>query len=396
MSWLNIFKKSGPYSTISEKISATSGYTNWLYSEKNALKINAVWACVQLISQTIGSLPVHVYHKNDKGDQEKVPGHRVKNLLGAEPNSMMTAVEYREAVLVNLLLTGNSYSLKSFNGGGEVVSVIPMPFDRIHVYMRGETKKYAYTTITGQRVDIPASKIMHIKGFGYDGLEGLSPISYCCDSLGYAKSLEKTGKAVADNGMRQGGIISIDAYLKADQREFLRDQYEDSHSGIDNAHKLMVLEGNMQFTPNAIPAKDAEFLGNREFQVAEIARIYNVPPHMIGETSKTTTWGSGIEQMNIGFTTYTLRPYLTRLEQVYNRELFTAKDRAQGYTVKLSIEGLLRGDSAGRSEFLSKMVNNGIMTRNEARQKENLPKSDQDVANQLTIQSQMVLGVVNE
>jgi HK97 family phage portal protein len=220
---------------------------------------------------------------------------------------------------------------------------------------------------------VAASNMVHVPGLGFDGIKGLSVISAVArQSVGLALTMDKSVARSHANGVKPSGAIEADAGLSPEAFTRLKASFGQLYSGADNSGNVVFLDKGMKFNPISITPVDAQTLESRRYQVADIARIFGVPPHMIGETDKTTSWGSGIEQMSMGFVRYSLRPWLVRIEQELNRKLVTGKN----YFCEFSLEGLLRGDSKARGDFYASGIQNGWMKPNEARRLENLPPVD--------------------
>jgi HK97 family phage portal protein len=340
-------------------------------SDERAMQVSAVWSCARLITETVGSLPLGLYER--KGDsREPLPrDHYLYQLLRVSPNQYMNPQEFREAMTLQLVLWGNAYGLID-RIGNRPVSVIPLKPEHMTV-VRDETGlTYHYATTTGVVV-YTARSIFHLKGFSVDGIVGLSPLAYARQVMGVTVAADKYASKSFANGGRPTGVITVSEFLNKEQREKVQDIYEGVVESVeDNLARVRVLEGGMKYEPISIPPDDMQMLQSRQFQLGEIARIFRIPSHLINDSEKATAWGSGIEQLNIGFLQYTLRPYLTRWEGTIDSSLVQVKDRSS-VVVEHNVEGLLRADSAARSEFYSKMAQNGLMTRNEIRKKENLP-----------------------
>lgn len=359
-----------------------------------ALQLSTVWACVRLLAETIATLPLGVFEQDRNGQKVAARNHPLYPLLHDQPNADMTAVEFWEAVVGCLCLWGNAYVEKGMVGRA-VAALTPLRPDLMTV-QRTDTGalEYRYSDPAGLRV-YGEDEILHIKGFGIDGLTGLSPIGYARNSLGAAMATDEASAKVFANGMRTGGFLQVGQVLKPDQRQQIRETIAE-FTGSGNAGKVMVLEAGMTYSALTLPPEDAQMLETRAFQVEEICRWFRIPPFMIGHTEKSTSWGTGLEQQMIGFLTFALRPYLTRIEQAVKKSLIQAVERGRVF-VEFNLEGLLRADSQGRAQLYSTFAQNGVMTRNEIRAKENLPpEPGGDV---LTVQSNLVpldqLGVAN-
>lgn len=337
----------------------------------SALQISAAYACVRLLSQTVATLPLMLMRRDDNGNRSVARELDLYRILHDQPNADMTAVEFWECMVAGLCLWGNGYA-KKLRSGRRIIGLMPLRPDVMTVYRteRGELR-YRYDKPGAAQNDFGADEILHVKGFTVDGLVGLSPIGYARNSLGLASALDNAAGGTFKNGLRSVGVFKFPTWLKQDQREQFR-TYMESFAGTgDNVGKSLVLEGGVDFMPTMLNPNDAELLASRKFSVEDVCRWYGVPPFMIGHTEKSTSWGTGLEQQNIGFLTYGLRPILSHIEQAVKKALLQPEERGRLYA-EFNLEGLLRADSAGRAQLYSQMVQNGIYTRNEVRHKENL------------------------
>lgn len=335
-----------------------------------ALQLDAVWACVRLISETAATLPLSVFERGSDGRKEAARDHPLYTLLHDAPNADMTASEFWEAMIACLLLWGNAYAEKELVFG-RVVSLTPLRPDCVEPKRAGNGAIYYVVTENGRQRTVSEDRIFHLKGFTLDGLIGLSPVGQARHTLGLASAAEETAGKLFANGLRATGYLAAPTYLTPDQRKSA-DALLDRYRGYQNAGKTPVLEGGWKFESVTMPPQEAELLATRKFSVETIARWYRVPAHMIGHTQPSTTYGTGLEQMSLGFLTYTLRPYLTKIEQAVKKSLLSAVERGR-YFAEFNLEGLMRADSAGRASLYSVYAQNGIMSRNEIRSLENLP-----------------------
>lgn len=349
---------------------------------EGALKLSAVWACVRLRSQTIASLPIHLRD----GDKNIAVNHPLYRILHDAPNADMTASEYWEATVASLDLWGNAYAIISTNKAGNVIALDPLN-PEIMTPERSKTGEITYNYGSGSgKIVFREDQILHIKGFTLDGLIGLSPIKYQMQAIGMQTEANDAAQQEFKNNLKIGGFLETgERVLTDDQRSRLRDNLG-TFGRVENAGKWMVLEAGMKPISAGdirINPQEAQLLESRYFGIEEICRAFSVPPQLIYQTDKASSWASSLEQMNLGFLTYSLTPVLVRIEQTIARKLLSPADRKL-YKPKYSVEGLLRADSAGRASFYSQMLNNGVMTRNEVRGLENLPAIAG--ADQLTVQ----------
>ena len=336
-------------------------------SDERAMQLSAVWSCVRLISETVGSLPIGVYEKTATG-RAALDDHYLRELFHFAPNAYMSPLEFREALTLQLALWGNGYAYIERTANGRPVSLTPLHPAQMTPVKEAGTVTYHYSTGKGEMIYAKDS-IFHLKGFSVDGIVGLSPLAYARHTMGISASADQYASKSFSSGGRPSGVLMVDRILTQEQRESLRSIYENvtvSDTG------LWVLEGGTQYQTIDIPPDDMQMLESRQFALSDIARYFRVPSHMINDGSQATAWGSGIEQLNLGFLTYTLRPYLTRWESEVSDSLLSRADRRR-YFVEHNVEGLLRADSAARANFYSTAAQNGWMTRNEIRKKENMP-----------------------
>ncbi len=340
-------------------------------SDERNMSISTVWACIRLISTVTASLPLDVFETID--DQRKKVGNQnpLAKLLRFRPNNFMTALEFREAMTMQLCAYGNAYAHVERNSVGDVISLLPLMSANMDVRLDGKNVIYRYRR-DSEYVDFKQKEIFHLKGFGFNGLVGLSPLAFSAKSAGVAIAMEDNQREFFANGAKSPQILMTDGkVLTKEQRGQLEENFKEIAGGPVRK-RLWILESGFTTQPIGISPQDAQMLEARKFQVAELARFYGVPPHLVGDVEKTTSWGSGIEQQNLGFLQYTLKPYLDRWE--YSIERWLVKESDQGRLhAEHNLDGLLRGDSASRATFMQTMVNTGIRTVNEVRRLDNLP-----------------------
>lgn len=346
-------------------------------TERSSMQMTAVYACVRILSEAIAGLPLHVYKYNDSGGKEKAIDHPLYLLLHDEPNPEMSSFVFRETLMTHLLLWGNAYAQIVRNGKGEVIGLYPLMPNKMSVD-RGEDGKLWYTynkskdetsTIKGSIVKLSPADVLHIPGLGFDGLVGYSPIAMAKNAIGMAIACEEYGAKFFANGAAPGGVLEHPGTIKDPQR--VRESWSATFGGSANANKIAVLEEGMKYTPISISPEQAQFLETRKFQINEIARIFRVPPHMVGDLEKSSF--SNIEQQSLEFVKYTLDPWVIRWEQSLMRILLSS-DEKKDYFIKFNLEGLLRGDYQSRMNGYSIARQNGWMSANDIRELENLDR----------------------
>lgn len=344
-------------------------------NERTSMQMTAVYACVRILSEAIAGLPLHLYRYNDDGGKEKAIDNPLYFLLHDEPNPEMTSFIFRETMMTHLLLWGNAYAQIIRDGKGEVVALYPLLPDRMKVD-RDENGKlyYEYTPsddskFGGKTVVLHPYEVLHIPGLGFDGLVGYSPIAMAKNAIGMAIACEEFGARFFENGAAPSGVLEHPGTLKDPAR--VRETWQSQFGGSSNSGKVAVLEEGMKYSPISISPEQAQFLETRKFQINEIARIFRIPPHMVGDLEKSSF--SNIEQQSLEFVKYTLDPWVIRWEQSLTRILFT-KEEKKKYFIKLRVDGLLRGDYVSRMNGYAIARQNGWMNANDIRELEDLDK----------------------
>ena len=346
-------------------------------TERSAMQMTAVYACVRILSEAIAGLPLHLYQRNTEGGKEKAINHPLYRLLHDEPNPEMSSFVFRETLMTHLLLWGNAYSQIIRNGKGEIVALYPLMPNKMSVNRDANGRLYyEYTrateeapTMKGSTVRLSPSDVLHIPGLGFDGLVGYSPIAMAKNAIGLAIATEEYGSKFFANGAQPSGVLEHPGTLKDPSR--VRDSWQSTFGGSGNANKVAVLEEGMKYTPISILPEQAQFLETRKFQINEIARIFRVPPHMVGDLEKSSF--SNIEQQSLEFVKYTLDPWVVRWEQSIQRTLLRPEEK-RDYFVKFNVEGLLRGDYQSRMNGYATARQNGWMSANDIRELENLDR----------------------
>ncbi|MDE6016937.1 MAG: phage portal protein, partial [Acetatifactor sp.] len=349
-------------------------------------QMTAVYSCVRILSEAVAGLPLHMYRYTDNGGKEKAAGHPLFFLLHDEPNPEMTSFVFRETLMTHLLLWGNAYAQIIRNGKGEVIGLYPLMPDRMVVDRDSKGQLYyEYTvgmddapTVKGNTVILPPTEVLHIPGLGFDGLVGYSPIAMAKNAIGMAIACEEYGAKFFANGAQPSGVLEHPGTLKDPSK--VRESWQSTFGGSHNANKVAVLEEGMKYTPISISPEQAQFLETRKFQINEIARIFRVPPHMVGDLDKSSF--SNIEQQSLEFVKYTLDPWVSRWEQSMARSLLTPEEKKQ-YFMKFNVDGLLRGDYQSRMNGYAVGRQNGWMSANDIRELENLDRIPEELGGDL-------------
>lgn len=299
-------------------------------NERSAMQMTAVYSCVRILAEAVAGLPLHLFHYNDTGGKEKALAHPLYKILHDEPNAEMTSFTFRETLMSHLLLWGNAYAQIVRNGKGEIIALYPLMPDKMTVdrdargeivYLYSRTNEDTPTLDKGSEILLSSSDILHIPGLGFDGLVGYSPIAMAKNAIGLALATEEYGAKFFSNGAAPGGVLEHPGVVKDAKR--VRESWNATYQGSDNAHRVAVLEEGMKYHQIGVPPEQAQFLETRKFQINEIARIFRVPPHMIGDLDKSSF--SNIEQQSLEFVKYTLNPWIVRWEQSLHRALLTPK-----------------------------------------------------------------------
>ena len=368
-----------------ENRTAGSAYTFYMggstsgknVTERSAMQMTAVYSCVRILAEAVAGLPLHLYKYTAEGGKEKAIDHPLYRLLHDEPNPEMSSFVFRETLMTHLLLWGNAYAQVIRNGKNEVVALYPLMPNKMSVD-RDENGHLYYTYYRGSdeaiknkefAVTLQPSDVLHIPGLGFDGLVGYSPIAMAKNAIGMAIACEEYGAKFFANGATPGGVLEHPGAIKDPQR--VRESWQAAFGGSSNSNKVAVLEEGMKYTPISISPEQAQFLETRKFQINEIARIFRVPPHMVGDLEKSSF--SNIEQQSLEFVKYTLDPWVIRWEQSIMRALLSNTEK-RDYFVKFNLEGLLRGDYQSRMNGYAIGRQNGWMSANDIRELENLDR----------------------
>lgn len=367
-------------------------------NERTSMQMTAVYSCVRILSEAVASLPLNVYRYTDSGGKEKAIDHTLYRLLHDEPNPEMSSFIFRETLMTHLLLWGNAYAQIIRNGKGEVVALYPLMPDRMTVDRdRNGRLYYKYTksnddapTMENGSVYLDPSDVLHVPGLGFDGLVGYSPIAMAKNAIGLAIAAEEYGSKFYANGAAPSGVLEHPGTLKDPER--VRNSWNSTFGGSSNSHKVAVLEEGMKYTPISISPNEAQFLETRKFQINEIARIFRVPPHMVGDLEKSSF--SNIEQQSLEFVKYTLDPWVIRWEQALYRSLLTEEEKKELF-FKFNVEGLLRGDYASRMNGYATARQNGWMSANDIRELEDLDRIPEELGGDLYLVNGNMLPLVS-
>lgn len=341
-------------------------------SPDTAMRITAVFCAVNILSGAIGSLPIWVYEQIDEDTKRKDTNHPVYKILSKNPNPWQTPIEFKTLMGLHYLLRGNAYAQILFNQSGGISKLIPLNPDRMTINI-SETGLPVYThrKENGTSRTYQRWQILHIKGLSQDGYKGLSPIDQCREAIGLASASEEFAARFYSNDASPGGVLRHPETLSEEVHKRIKDSWKSSHAGGRNAHEIAILEEGMEFQPISLKAEDVQFLEARNFQIFEIARIFNLPPHMLKDLSR-ATWGN-IESEDIGYVKHSLRPHLITFEQVFERDLLSLESTdGKEFAIEYDVDGLLRGDVKSRTYSYMVGIQNGWLSINDVRRRENL------------------------
>lgn len=363
-------------------------------NERTAMQTTAVYACVRILAEAVASLPLHVYEYQDDGGKKLVHDHPLYYLLHDEPNPEMTSFVFRETLMSHLLIWGNAYAQIIRDGAGRVLGLYPLLPDKMEVQRDDKGNiYYVYSRNSDENptfkeygnIKLKAEDVLHIPGLGFDGLIGYSPIAMVKNAVGMTLACEEYGASFFANGANPGGVLEHPGVLKDPSK--VRESWNSVYRGVSNAHKIAVLEEGMKYQQIGIPPEEAQFLETRKFQINEIARLYRIPPHMVGDLDKSSF--SNIEQQSLEFVKYTLDPWVIRWEQSLQRSLLLPGEKGK-YFIKLNVDGLLRGDYQSRMNGYAVGRQNGWFSANDIREMENMnPIPDEEGGNLYLINGAM-------
>lgn len=363
-------------------------------NERTAMQTTAVYACVRILAEAVASLPLHVYEYQDDGGKKLVHDHPLYYLLHDEPNPEMTSFVFRETLMSHLLIWGNAYAQIIRDGAGRVLGLYPLLPDKMEVQRDDKGNiYYVYSRNSDENptfkeygnIKLKAEDVLHIPGLGFDGLIGYSPIAMAKNAVGMTLACEEYGASFFANGANPGGVLEHPGVLKDPSK--VRESWNSVYRGVNNAHKIAVLEEGMKYQQIGIPPEEAQFLETRKFQINEIARLYRIPPHMVGDLDKSSF--SNIEQQSLEFVKYTLDPWVIRWEQSLQRSLLLPGEKGK-YFIKLNVDGLLRGDYQSRMNGYAVGRQNGWFSANDIREMENMnPIPDEEGGNLYLINGAM-------
>ena len=331
----------------------------------SAMRVATVYACVRIISGAVATLPLDIKRRVDARTREDASGHSLWALIRRKPNRWQTPSQFRRMMQAHLLLRGNAFAMKVVSRG-EVRELIPLHPDRVERKQLDDLSlEYTYTRKDGRRVKLAQADVFDLVGLTLDGVNGVSPITYARETIGLSLAQESHGASTFKNGAKVSGVLKHPGKLGKEGTENLRDSLGDFREGGAKEGKDLILEEGMSYERMAMTAEDAQWIESRKFSRTDIAMFFGVPPHMIGDTEKSTSWGTGIEQQSIGFVAYTLEDHLTMWEEAIARDLIPEAETTM--YARFNRAALVKGDIKARWEAHTKALQWGVSSPNEIR-----------------------------
>lgn len=355
-----------------------------------ALNYTAFWSCVRLITRTMASLPCITFERQEPRGKIRATEHPNYRLLHDEPNPEMDAYSYIECLIYHLIASnGNAYSYKEFKDDRLTIKYLwPMDPGKVTKGRDPVTNEVVYLyRLANEQITLPAYRVWHIPGFGYDGLVGYTPLTYARNLIGLGVAAEKMGSKLFANGLTFGGFLQHPKVLGNDAKKHFEEQLKAAHKGVDKAHQIMILEEGMTYSKNSIPPNDAQMLETRKFQRNEMAAFFGVPPHKIGDLEKATF--SNIEQQNLEYSIDCIRPLAVRIEKSANRQLYLPQEKGK-YFNEFLMDALLRGDQQARATFYRELYYLGALSPNDIREKENMNPIEDPAGDEYFTQQNMI------
>lgn len=344
------------------------GYGGTAVTEDTAMQIAAVSACVRILSETVSSLPLVVYERGENGSRREAVDHPLYSLLKFGPNKHQTPQQYLEQTMVGLTLAGNAYSQIVRDNGNRIMQIVPMQPQLVGIQQDTGKLSFVYKQPQGESRTFSRSQVWRVNGITRDGLTGISPIQLLKQPAAIAQDADMAAGKMLANGLMPSAVFELDGKIAEDDYEKVKERLKE-FQGSKNAADVLILQSGMKMNGVSMSPQDAQLLLSRKFQIAEIARVFRVPLHMLNELDKATF--SNIEHQSLEFVMHTIRPWCTRIEQTVTRDLIGPAG-AKKYFAEFKLDALLRGDLKSRYEAYAVAVTNGWMNRNEVRRKENL------------------------
>lgn len=336
-------------------------------STEGAMQVSAVYSCVNILSKMVAALPLRMYEKDGTGKSKEAPLHPLNDLLEYQPNRWQTAWDFKAMMMMHLALRGNAYARIIGGRRGFADRLEPIHPDRVIKVERlpsGEIR-YTYLDEDNKQQRLMQDEVMHLRtAIAPGGLQGMSPVAYARETLGLAMAAEQHGAQIFSNGARPQGIVTVEKTMSEPAYKRFKEEFRAAYNGLSNTGKVPILEDGAKFESVTLSNDETQFIATREFQIEEICRWFDVPPVMLHHMQKTTSWGTGVESIMLGFVRTNLRPWLECWTQAVRRDLILAPQR---FEARWDIEDLIAGDMKAKGEFYQKLVLSAILTPNEAR-----------------------------
>lgn len=371
MGFFDYFRRKRGFETLQEIGLGLPTQSGEVVTADGSLALPAVFCCVRILAESIGSMPLRLYRKDAAGDREAVTDHPLYRLFRFSPNSYMTSLECREFLAACVGLRGNGFAYID-RPGGIVAGVWPLRPDRVQVIVNGNLIQYRYTDERGKTILYDQEEVLHLKGLSTDGIMGLSPITLLRETIGTNQAMERYSNKFFSNAARPSGVLQHPGVINPDQGSRLRKQWDELYSGSENRGKTVILEEGMTWQTVGLTNEDAQLLESRKFNLEDILRAYRIPPHIAGHLDKMSY--NNIEQLGSEFLNLTLSPWLRRIEERLDLQLLTEGEREAGLYFEHESGGLLKGGTADRFAAYEVAIRSGFMTTDEVRQRENLPR----------------------
>jgi HK97 family phage portal protein len=335
-------------------------------TESNAMKVAAAYRCTNIISGVVSWLPMDLIRRESENVRQPAVGHPLRRVLTVRPNAWQTPKEFKQLMQTHVMLRGNAVAVK-VKAFGEVTSLIPIHPDRVLIEQDNDLRmKYTVTALDGSQRVYRTADVLHLRGLSLNGYAGLSVLSHMRESLGIALDGETAAATLMKNGSFVDTVIKHPDKMSPEAYNRLKESWEKRKTGVDNTGKTAILEEGASLDKVSMSAKDLQFIESRDFQRYDIAMFFGVPPHMIGATEKTTSWGSGIEQQNIGFVTYTLNDWLVMWQEALKRDTINERDW-ETLDWRFFPQALLKGDTKAQWDAFSRGRQWGIYSANDVR-----------------------------
>lgn len=354
--------------------------TGVVVNEQTAMQFTAVYSCIQVLAQTLASMPIILYRDKKVGDKssgkDRASDHPLYDILKTAPNKEIPSMYLKETMMGHICSSGNGYAQIQRNRRGEVLGLNLLPWTATDVKRNRDTYEIEYSTNDrGKTVKLDPSEVLHIPGLGFDGVKGYSPIRMAMEAIGLGMAAEEFGSSFFGNGANAGGVVEYEDRMSAEAKTEFRKSFMEKYGGLSKSNSVLFLENGSKYTKVAIPNNEAQFLETRRFQKEEIASMYRVPLHLIQDLERSTN--NNIEHQSLEFVMFTMLPWFTRWEQFINFKCLTKEERQKGYFAEFLINALLRGDTEARAKMLHLMRQDGVINADQWRELENMnPQED--------------------